>query len=71
MTIAADPDVSRAVQLLRDVFDSPDSAGPVAVVVFEELHGEEADRLAAQAYAVVQAFLGRWNEIVATSQSEP
>jgi len=68
---AADADVSRAVQLLRAVFDSPNSAGPVAVAVFEELHGEEADRLAAQAYAVVQAFLGRWNEIVATRESEP
>ncbi|MGB6993828.1 MAG: nucleotidyl transferase AbiEii/AbiGii toxin family protein [Thermoanaerobaculia bacterium] len=68
---AADSDVSRAVQFLRDVFASPESAGPVAVAVFEELQGEEADRLAAQAYAVVQGFLRRWDEIIASSKSEP
>jgi len=62
---AADPDVSRAVRLLRDLFAGPESAGPVAVAAFEELRGEEADRLAAQAYAVVQSFLRRWDEIIA------
>lgn len=66
----ADSDVSRAVQFLRDVFASPESAGPVAVALFEELHGEEADRLAAQAYAVIQSFLHRWDETIATSKSE-
>ncbi len=68
---ATDPDVSRAVQFVREVFSSPESAGAVAVAVFEELHGDEADRLAAQAYAVVQGFLRRWDEITASLKSEP
>ncbi len=59
---AADPDVSRAIESLRDVFESPQSAGPVGVALFEELRGEEADRLSAQVYAVVQSFLRRWDE---------
>jgi predicted nucleotidyltransferase len=61
---SADPDLSRAVQSLRTAFASPDAAGCVAVARFEELTGDEAERLAAHAYAVVRTFLRRWDELV-------
>lgn len=59
---AADPDVAASIELLRAAFASPESAGPIAVARFEELSGEEAARLVAQAYAVVQSFLRRWDQ---------
>ena len=59
---ATDPDVTAAIELLRAAFASPESAGPLAVARFEELSGEEAALLAAQAYAVLQSFLGRWDQ---------
>lgn len=61
---ATDPDVARAIRSLRVDFASPESAGPVAVARFEELSGEEAAQLAAQAYAVVQSFLRRWDQAI-------
>ena len=58
---AEDSDVARAIRFLRTAFSSPDAAGSVAVAVFEETRGEEADQRAALAYAVVQSFLKRWD----------
>ena len=52
-----DPEVASAMDLLREAFASPASAGSVAVARFEEVAEEDARRLAAQAYAVVQSFL--------------
>lgn len=59
---ADDAQVHDAAEFLRTAFGSPASAGSVAVAVFEEVSGEDADRVAAQAYAVVQTFLQRWDE---------
>ena len=58
---ADDSEVARAVDYLRTAFASPDTAGSVAVAVFEEAQGEEAEQQAALAYAVVQSFLKRWD----------
>ena len=54
---ARDAEVARALAFLRVAFKSVHSAGPVAVARFEEAVGEEAERVSAQAYAVVQSFL--------------
>ena len=43
--------------VLRVAFESAESAGPVAVARFQEATGEDAEREAAQAYAVVRTFL--------------
>ncbi len=58
---AGDSEVARAVDCLRTAFASPDTAGSVAVAVFEEARGEEAEQQAALAYAVVQSFLKWWD----------
>jgi len=52
-----DAAVRRALGFLRVAFRSVDSIGPVAVARFQEEEGEGAERAAAQAYAVAQAFL--------------
>jgi len=52
-----DAEVARALEFLRVAFESAESAGPVAVARFQEATGEDAERVAAQAYAVVQMFL--------------
>ena len=52
-----DAEVARALAFLRVAFESAESAGPVAVARFQEATGEDAERMAAQAYAVVQTFL--------------
>ena len=54
---AQDAEVARALAFLRVAFKSVHSVGPVAVARFEEAVGEEAERVSAQAYAVVQSFL--------------
>ncbi|WP_420633972.1 hypothetical protein [Candidatus Palauibacter sp.] len=46
---AGDSEVARAVDCLRTAFASPDTAGSVAVAVFEEAQGEEAEQQAALA----------------------
>ena len=52
-----DPEVARALDGLRVAFASPASAGPIAVARFIEAGEEDVERVAAQAYAVVQSFL--------------
>lgn len=54
---AQDAEVARALGFLRAAFGSAVSIGPVAVARFQEAKGEDAERVAAQAYAVVQSFL--------------
>ena len=53
-----DSEVVSALAFLGEAFGSPDAAGSVAVARFQEAEREEAHRLSAQAYAVVQSFLG-------------
>ena len=53
-------EVASAVAFLREAFASPESAGSVAVARFEEA-GENTQRVSAQAYAVVQSFLGAFD----------
>ncbi len=52
-----DAEEARALAFLRVAFRSVESVGPVAVARFQEATGEDAERVAAQAYAVVQTFL--------------
>ncbi len=52
-----DAEVAGAPAFLRVAFESAESVGPVAVARFQEASGEDAERVAAQAYAVVQMFL--------------
>lgn len=54
---AHDSAVRKALTFLRVAFGSTDSLGPVAVARFHEAAREDAERMAAQAYAVVQSFL--------------
>lgn len=54
---AGDSVVASALAFLRVAFASPASAGSVAVARFEEAGEEDAERVSAQAYAVVQSFL--------------
>lgn len=58
---AGDSVVASALAFLRVAFASPESAGSVAVARFEEAGEEDAERVSAQAYAVVQSFLGAFD----------
>ena len=58
---AWDSVVASALAFLRVAFASPASAGSVAVARFEEAEEEDAERVSAQAYAVVQSFLGAFD----------
>lgn len=47
-----------ALAFLREAFASPASGASVAVARFEEAGERDTERVSAQAYAVVQSFLG-------------